>query len=110
MRRHLLAKIDEKVLKANLEPLVRQALAEEGGKVTEAMVEAAINSNEQYIAAQRDTVEAEVAKHECYGYLDSIRSKKDMIVSLGAHLRVEMEGDPLVREQARARRVMDGGE
>lgn len=108
MRRHLFSKIDTKVLRARLEPEIRAALIAAGAKLTESMVKAAIDSDERVVEAERMEAEAEVAKNECFGYLDSIRSKKDMLISLGAQLRAEMEGDPLIREQARSRRVMEG--
>ena len=108
LREHLLSKLDRDVLKANLEPMMRQELAAAGAKITEAVVKAAIESNEAMVEAERRVLEAEVAKNEVFGYLDAIRSKKEMLISLGAHLRAEMEGDPLIREQARSRRVMAG--
>lgn len=101
IRAHLHAKLDEKLLEANLEPVVRQALRDAGAKITEAMVKAGIESHDDYVAAQRKTIEADVWKSECYGRLDAIRSKKEMLVSLGAHLRMEMAADPLIREQMR---------
>lgn len=106
MRRHLFSKIDTKVLRARLEPIIRAALIEAGAKLTEGMVKAAVDSDDRVIEAEHMEAEADVAKNECYGYLDSIRSKKDMLISLGAQLRAEMEGDPLIREQVRSRKVM----
>lgn len=101
MRAHLHSKLDEKVLKANLEPAVRVALQAAGAKITEGMVTAGIESDDSYIEAQRRTIDCEVEKNECYGRLDAIRSKKEMLISLGAHLRLEMASDPLIREQMR---------
>lgn len=106
MREHLLAKIDENVLEAQLEPIVRQGLREAGAKITENMVSSAIQSHESLVEAKRRTAEADVAKNECFGYLDSIRSKKDMLISLGAHLRIEMMGDPILRDQMRAAQLI----
>ncbi len=108
LREHLLSKLDFDVLKANLDPMVRQALLEAGAKITEATVSSAIESHEQLIDARRACIEAEVAKNERFGCLDAIRAKKEMLISLGAHLRAEMEGDPNIREQARSRKVMSG--
>ncbi len=108
LREHLISKLDRDVMKANLEPMMRQELMEAGAKITEAVVKAAIESNETMVEAERRVVEAEVGKNEVFGYLDAIRSKKEMLISLGAHLRAEMEGDPMIREQARSRKVMAG--
>lgn len=106
LREHLLAKVDRDVLKAQLDPLIRRELMEAGAKLTEALVKSTIESDDRLIEAERRCVEAEVQKNEVYGYLDAIRSKKEMLISLGAHLRAEMEGDPLIREEAKARKVM----
>ena len=72
-----------------------------GAKITVDMVKAAIDSHDDYVAAQRKTIDAEVEKNECFGRLDAIRSKRDMIVSLGAQIRAEMQADPTVREHMR---------
>lgn len=110
MKNHLHAKIDTKVLASRLDPIVRQALTAAGAKLTEAMVKAAIVEHEQMVEAERYEADCEVQKNLHFGYLDAIRAKRDMLISLGAHLRAEMEGDPLIREQARARRVMDNAD
>lgn len=105
LRDHLMAKIDLDVLKANLDPAIRLELMNRGVKVTEAQVSAAIETHEDVVAARMRVAETEVTKNEMYGSLDAIRSKKEMLVSLGAHLRAEMEGDPLIREQTRSKKV-----
>jgi hypothetical protein len=103
LREFLISEADFKILKAQLEPLTRQALLDAGGKTTEAQVKAAIDSDDQVLEAQRRCVEAEVEKNRLYGALDAIRSKKEMLISLGAHLRAEMGGDPVLRDQMRNR-------
>lgn len=104
IREHLNAKLDEKILRANLLPVIRTELMEAGAKLTESQVEAALDSNESLIEAQRRTIDADAAKAEAYGQLDAIRSKKEMLISLGAQLRAELQGDPLIRETVRGAR------
>lgn len=104
LRVFLQAKVDLGTIRAKLQPAIRQALLVAGGKTTESQVEAAIDSNQTYIDAQNALIDAEVAKNEQYGKLDAIRSKKEMLVSLGAQLRAELEGDPSLREQHRGAR------
>ncbi len=108
LREHLTAKIDLDVTRAKLQPIVRLAIQEAGGKVTESQVDAAIESHDSYVDARRRVADAEVAKNELFGSLDAIRAKKDMLMSLGAHLRVEMEGDPVMREHVRGRSLVKG--
>lgn len=38
------------------------------------------------------------AREEARGVIDAIFTKREMLVSLGAHVRKEMERDPLIRE------------
>jgi hypothetical protein len=109
LREHLTSKTDLEVLKAQLQPLVRQALLDAGGKVTEAQVAAAIETHDEVIEAKHRCITAEVEKNRLFGSLDAIRSKKEMLVSLGAHLRAEMGGDPALRDQVRASRLRDEG-
>jgi len=105
LRSYLMSKVDLRVLEAQLEPITRQALIDTNGKTTEAQVKAALEGDERIVDANRALVEAEVEKNRLYGTLDAIRSKKEMLVSLGAHVRAEMAGDPLLRDQHRMGRA-----
>lgn len=80
-------------------------------RVTESMVEAAVETHAPLLAAREKAasaevqarfafIEAEAQKAELYGFVDAIRTKKEMLISLGAQLRKEMEGDPTIREHA----------
>jgi len=108
LRAHLTSKIAVNVTYARLEPKLRMAITDAGGKATEAMVKSAVEGNADYILAQERAVEAEVEKNEVYGALDAIRSKKEMLISLGAHMRSELEGDPTLREQSRGSKLFNG--
>jgi hypothetical protein len=108
LRAALMAKVDLEILKSQLDPLVRQALLDAGGKATEPMVGAAIETNDEVIEAKYHMVEAEVEKSRMYGTLDAIRSKKEVLISLGAHLRAEMANDPMLRDQIKGQRHRDG--
>ncbi len=104
LREFLISKVDLEVLKGQLQPLVRQALLDAGGKTTEAQVTSAIETHDEVIDAKNRLVHAEVEKNRLYGALDAIRSKKEMLISLGAHMRAEMGGDPMLRDQAKHQR------
>lgn len=99
LRAYLTAKVDKDITRGRLEPMMRLAIQNAGGKPTEKQIDALIDSNQDYIDACYKLVDAEVEKNEVYGALDAIRSKKEMLVSLGAHLRAEMQGDPRIRDQ-----------
>lgn len=103
-RAHLKAKHKLDVREAQLMGICRQEIINAGGKPTEAMVAAAVQTNEEFIRARAAANEAEAAKSEAYGNLDAVRTKKEMLISLGAHLRVELENDPSLRSRVRGRR------
>ncbi len=99
LRTFLMAKVDKDITRGRLEPILRAAIINAGGKPTEKQIDGLIDSNQSYIDICHALVDAEVEKNECYGALDAIRAKKEMLISLGAHLRAEMEHDPLLRDQ-----------
>lgn len=79
-----------------------------GGRVTLAEVESALRVDEDVIQAKSKQHSAEAEKVRLAGRLDAIRTKRDMIVSLGAHIRAELEGDPMLRADARVAREVRG--
>lgn len=104
LRVHLEAEINVKVTKARVYRDTREAIIAKGGKPTEEYMKSLVESNHDYMEEQYTAAAAEADKNLMYGKLDAIRSKKEMIISLGAHMRAEMGGDPLIREQAAAGR------
>ena len=96
--RHLTAKVNEKHLNALLRIEHREQLENSVARVTESMVDSAVDTDERLQRAHSERIEAEVEKTRLYGILDAIRAKREMLVSLGAHVRAEMEDDPLVRK------------
>ena len=101
LRAFLTAKLDEDRAYAKVAILCREELAQ-AGKVTEAMVTSAVESHPEIERARLELIAAEVEKVRLYGVLDAIRSKRDMLQSLGAQLRAEMERDPGLREAVAA--------
>lgn len=109
-REHLVAKLDLDRLYARLVIEHRERLANTNNKVTESMVESAVSNDDNYAAGRLRLIETEVDKVRLQGVVDAVRSKRDMIISIGAHIRAEMAGDPHLREEARGRRmVREGG-
>lgn len=103
-RLHARARLSRKRLEALLAIEHRQGMLDEGRKPTEAMVAVAVETDERLAEAMEAEVEHEVEKVRLWGVLDAVRAKKDMLVSLGAQLRAEMNSDPSVRANvARAR-------
>lgn len=80
----------------------REQLAmEAGAKVTESTVKERVHDDPRYADARMKMIEAEVALKRVRGVVDAIGAKKEMLISLGAHVRKEMDGSPAVRQQHR---------
>lgn len=70
-------------------------------RVTESMVEAAVEKDGQVFAMATAAIEAEAEKLRLQGVVDAVRAKRDMVISLGATQRQEMQADPTLRALAR---------
>lgn len=72
-------------------------------------IKAAVTCHPEVVAAQEAEILAEVEKVKLFGALDAVRSKRDMVVQLGAQYREEMKNDPVLREQSLGhRRAREG--
>lgn len=104
LHRHLALKRNEKKFTAMLKIEHRERLFAEGagkksgsGRVTDSMVEAAVEIDDRMVDFNTQRVDAEVEMIRLRGFVEAIHAKKEMIVSIGAHVRKEMDGDPVVR-------------
>ena len=61
------------------------------GKVTVSEVESAVLTDTYYRDAKAAEIAAEAEKVRLVGYLEALRTKRDMLISLGAHQRAEMD-------------------
>jgi len=98
LREHLKAKMVLDRTEAKLRIECREMLAAEG-KVTESMIDAAVERHPDIEIAKLTSIEAEVEKVRISGVAEAVRAKKDMLISLGATMRAEMDGDPSIRKQ-----------
>lgn len=62
-------------------------------------VEAEAVNDPKYVEAKRNEVYLEAETKRLVGMVDAVRTKRDMLVSLGAHIRAEMEHEPTIRER-----------
>ena len=101
LKAFLLAKLALSKVEARLQLETRASM--EGGKtkVTESVITAMIESSDDWAKVKLALVDAECEKVRLWGVCDALRSKKEMLVSLGATLRSEMEGDPMLRSYMR---------
>lgn len=118
LREHLDAKANAKIVRARRELEIREKLRSEAptdakGKaerVTEGSVTCALESDDQVIEADVAERISEVEVVRIKVILDAIRSKKDMLVQLGAQYRAEMAGDPSLAARARDFRERSQGQ
>lgn len=73
-------------------------VADSSGRVTIAEVESAVARDPAYQAARDKEIAAEAEKVRLFGVLDALRTKRDMLVSLGAHMRAEMSSGISTRD------------
>ena len=101
-REYLRAEMFRKEVEAQLGILLRDHLQAMGSKATVSEVEQRVLTHDQYRSAKEAEIEAETAKVRAWGVVEALRAKREMLVSVGAHVRAEMAGDPLVRQRAHA--------
>ncbi len=79
-------------------------------KVTEAALEALVSTDPEYLRLRNQLIEvqadcgealidAQKKRDEISFVMEALDAKKDMLVSLGAHMRAEMEGGISIRER-----------
>lgn len=68
-------------------------------KITEGVIKARVVLDKGYILANERAAAAEVEKVRLSGVLDALSTKRDALISLGAHLRAEMGGSPVIRSR-----------
>lgn len=99
LRLHLRMKHACEMCWAGLDLEYREKQLEVGAKkLTEKGLESSIESDARYIEAKSAEVEAESERWRMRGIVDSLSAKRDMLMSLGAYVRQEMQ-DPLIRDQ-----------
>lgn len=109
-----LAALAEERVEAELhvEHRERMAMANPDGKKgpTVDAVNSAVVNDQRYHDAHYRTIEAEVEKLRVQGTLEAVRAKREMLISLGAQLRAEMQSDPRVRADVQAAGYVRRGE
>lgn len=70
-------------------------------RTTETSLKAVVEASDEYAEAVQAEILAEAQKERMRGHVDAVHTKRDMLQSLGAKLRVEMMSDPQVRQRER---------
>lgn len=101
-RYHLRSKLDLTQLVARLTKEYRARLeaGRSSGRVTIGEVEAEVEADSEYLDAKIVEIEADAEAKRLAGVLEALRTKREMLISLGAHIRAEMNRDPMIRTSA----------
>jgi hypothetical protein len=78
-----------------------------GKKPTVEQMKGATLSDERYIASKVRENIADVERQRLRGCVEALSTKRDMLISLGAHVRLEMMHDPVVRRNMSRLRDVD---
>jgi hypothetical protein len=86
-------KASAEIIESKLYALHRQRLIDEGGKVTEAVVDAAVKNDRRYYEMKQKLVDANLHADLARDAAVSMEQRKDMLVQLTADRRKEREGE-----------------
>jgi hypothetical protein len=103
VRTHLRTKARARRLRGLLEIQAREELRQFYPKPTESQVAARTEQDARWVVAQEEEIEAEVSRELTKGLLEAARCKRDMLISIGATLRAELERDPVIRDRMNVR-------
>jgi len=98
LKAYLQAKHNSKTVWSRLYLEIRTDETAEGTKVTIEDLKSMVQVRTEYQDAELAHIEAEANKESLRRFVESAQAKKDMLQSLGAKLRSEMEGDPAIRQ------------
>lgn len=108
-KRYLRAEHERKVSKAKLTLQAPIVLRAKGEKSSDPAIEAWVLTQDDYGTAVLLEIEAEAEKLRLWTVFKAIQAKQEALVSIGATMRKEMEGDPIIRDRARQQREFGGG-
>lgn len=94
------AKQQVDLLEAQLNQKFRDSMVASGTKFTEKYIDSMVISDSSYQAAQERAHEAKAIASMVASAADSFRHRKDMLIQVGADLRLEKQGELRMKEHA----------
>lgn len=107
-RAHLEAEWQEEKIEARLYLKHKEPAGEAKKVPTEKAVESAVKMDPLYEEAHLRTIEHQHERDYLRGVLQNLRLKAEMLVSMGATMRQEIQGDLRMRERQETRRAAEG--
>lgn len=102
-QQYLTMKAAFEVCEARLATTARVTFEVQGKKATEATITEAVRTTDEWLKARTALIQAEGDKIRIHGIVSTVEAKREMLVSLGAHIRMEMNAFPSVATAAAAR-------
>jgi hypothetical protein len=90
---HAKTKLARERTEALVQLEVRRKLKDEGEKVVEKLVEARVRTDERVKSMEDAELDADVMLVKVKGVCEAIKTKREMIISLGAHIRDDKKPD-----------------
>lgn len=87
------------VLEARLSLDIREHAKLLGEKPTVDFISAKMKLKPEWQAAKRTSIGRRADEMRAKGVVNSVVSKREMLISLGAHIRAQLQGDPSTRAQ-----------
>ncbi len=107
LREQLYAEREVKRVRAKKQLFIRSHAAASDEKMTDSRANAKVEASTMVQKIEIAAIDARIERERLRGILKTLEGKRDMLVSLGAHIRAEMQGNPSLREQYRAQRDDD---
>lgn len=82
-----------KLAEAQVDKQIRDAAAEESKKLTEAMIDKEILRHPKIVQVTKALNEAKMQERLADVAVEGMRHRRDMLIQIGAHTRVEMQGE-----------------
>lgn len=102
---YLTKKAAFEVKEAELASAIRAKLDLTGKKATEATIEEGVHTHPEWLVSRTELLKAEGNKLRVNGIVSAVEAKREMLVSLGAHIRMEMQAFPSVATAGAARQA-----
>lgn len=93
------AKLRAEIYEAALDRQVRDQALARSEKITETIVEKRIRAVPGWFEHQKEVIQADAAVNQLKGVVEALRQKKDMLVTVAANARAEMQQGFAIKAQ-----------
>jgi hypothetical protein len=99
------AKVKLDLVSSKMDALIRQAAAEGGEKITEAVVASRIKQSNKYLEAMQAYEELSNIERQLSVAVEAFRQRKDMLITLASNMRAEMDNQLSLKRESYQRSI-----